>query len=254
MPHTVIRTFDEWLAQESVTHYPYEKSFEEAANDPFIVIHTSGSTGLPKPITLRHGGLATPDAHHVMPTSDGYDPEVVLQGQGAQRIFVTLPPFHVSLPLTRPSNSTDARILTPIFQMAGILGHLVIALYYRHTVIWPPAGRPVSTDMVDELLDNMEVDGLFLAPSVLEDISQSESSLEKLKKAKFVEYGGGWVPHIPSLRFILTEDQALLPDVLVIRLPTTPKSSTSWALQKQHCHRSIKRNRKTGCISTTIPI
>ena len=97
MQHVVISTFDEWLAQESIPHYPYEKSFEEAANDPFIVIHTSGSTGLPKPITLRHGGLATADAHHVMPTSNSYHPEVILpSGERPPRVFASLPPFHVS--------------------------------------------------------------------------------------------------------------------------------------------------------------
>ena len=83
--------------------------------------------------------------------------------------------------------------------MAGILGQLLLALYYRHTIIWPPASRPVSTDMVEEVLDNVEVDGLFLAPSVVEDLSQSESSLEKLRKVKFVEFGGGRVPHIPLI-------------------------------------------------------
>ena len=84
--------------------------------------------------------------------------------------------------------------------MAGILGQLVLALYYRHTVIWPPGGRPISADMIDELLDsNIEVDGLFLAPSVLEDLSQSEDSLEKLKKVKYIEFGGGQVPHVPFL-------------------------------------------------------
>lgn len=51
--------------------------------------------------------------------------------------------------------------------------------------------------MVDDLLDNVEVDGCFLAPSVLEDLSQSENSLKKLEKVKFVEYGGGQVPRIP---------------------------------------------------------
>ena len=96
MRHIVIRTFDEWLAQEPHEHYPYKKSFEEAAHDPFIVIHTSGSTGLPKPVTLYHGGLATPDAHHGMPALDGYDPAVVAPiGQGPTCIFATLPPFHV---------------------------------------------------------------------------------------------------------------------------------------------------------------
>ena len=75
---------------------------------------------------------------------------------------------------------------------------MTVPLYYHQTIIWPPAGRPVSTDMIDDLLDNVEVDGCFLAPSVLEDMSQSESSLERLKKVKFVEYGGGWVSRVLS--------------------------------------------------------
>lgn len=97
MRHIVIRTFKEWLALEPVAHYPYEKSFEDAAHDPFIVIHTSGSTGLPKPITLYHGGLATPDAHHLMPPMNDYDPQIIApQGQDPTRVFCCLPPFHVS--------------------------------------------------------------------------------------------------------------------------------------------------------------
>ena len=47
--------------------------------------------------------------------------------------------------------------------------------------------------MIDELLDNVNVDACFLAPSVLEDISQSETSLEKLRKLKYVEFGGGQI-------------------------------------------------------------
>ncbi|KAK5015039.1 hypothetical protein LTR39_002826, partial [Cryomyces antarcticus] len=38
------------MTKEEVELYPYTKSFDEAENDPVIVLHTSGSTGLPKPI------------------------------------------------------------------------------------------------------------------------------------------------------------------------------------------------------------
>lgn len=30
-------------------HYPYQKSFEEARNDPIVVLHSSGSTGNTRP-------------------------------------------------------------------------------------------------------------------------------------------------------------------------------------------------------------
>ena len=97
MSHAVIHTFDEWVGQEAVAPYPFEKTFEEAAHDPFVVIHTSGSTGLPKPITLRHGGLVTVDTHHTMPTLNGYRPiTTVSQAKGSERVFAGLPPFHVS--------------------------------------------------------------------------------------------------------------------------------------------------------------
>ena len=75
--------------------------------------------------------------------------------------------------------------------MAGIIGSLAIALYYNETVIWPPPGRPISVDMVDDILDNVTLDVCFVAPSILEELSHSQSSLEKLKKVKYVETGGG---------------------------------------------------------------
>lgn len=35
----------EQMAEAQADHYPYEKTFEEAQNDPIILCHTSGSTG-----------------------------------------------------------------------------------------------------------------------------------------------------------------------------------------------------------------
>ena len=44
----------ERMMEEPTTHYPYNKTFEEAQNDPIIICHTSGSTGAPKPILLTN--------------------------------------------------------------------------------------------------------------------------------------------------------------------------------------------------------
>lgn len=95
MRHLSVATLSDLLAEGPVAQYAYDKSFEDAAHDPFIVIHTSGSTGLPKPITIRQGGLATIDAHRLMSKLNGYKPLVTITG-APLHAFNSLPPFHVS--------------------------------------------------------------------------------------------------------------------------------------------------------------
>lgn len=57
----------ELLDTESTEAFPYTKSFEEAIDDPFCFLHTSGSTGLPKPIPWSHGLIGTMDAVRLLP-------------------------------------------------------------------------------------------------------------------------------------------------------------------------------------------
>ncbi|RYP71484.1 hypothetical protein DL771_004739 [Monosporascus sp. 5C6A] len=56
----VLPSFNDMI-NSTPEHFPYEKDFEEARDDPILVLHSSGSTGLPKPITMTHGSLAVLD-------------------------------------------------------------------------------------------------------------------------------------------------------------------------------------------------
>lgn len=47
MKHTVIPELEVLLEPDPVSHYPYEKTFEEAKHDPYLILHTSGTTGDP---------------------------------------------------------------------------------------------------------------------------------------------------------------------------------------------------------------
>jgi long-subunit acyl-CoA synthetase (AMP-forming) len=85
------------LECESTPHYIYEKTWAEAATEPFCILHTSGSTGLPKPITWNHGLLGTMDAIRLLPHVDedgGLDPWTSIWTDKS-RLYSAFPFFHV---------------------------------------------------------------------------------------------------------------------------------------------------------------
>ena len=92
--HFNVEALKTLLRHDFSEHYEYNKTFEEATRDPFIVIHTSGSTGLPKPITLYHGGMAAVDSQHLISPLGAFD-AIVKFPEGPIRVFTTMPPFHV---------------------------------------------------------------------------------------------------------------------------------------------------------------
>lgn len=87
---------DYLLDAETTEYYPYEKTFEEAADEVFCVLHTSGSTGLPKPVIWTHALLATMDAVRLLPPSkDGMLPWTADWNE-CDRIWSAFPMSHVS--------------------------------------------------------------------------------------------------------------------------------------------------------------
>lgn len=48
-----IPSIDELLTN-SYMHFPYNKTYEESKLEPLIALHSSGTTGLPKPILYSH--------------------------------------------------------------------------------------------------------------------------------------------------------------------------------------------------------
>lgn len=59
------------LGEEFIEPFPYTKTFDEASQDPFCIIHTSGTTGVPKPIVWSHALIGTMDAVRMLPPAEG---------------------------------------------------------------------------------------------------------------------------------------------------------------------------------------
>lgn len=94
---------DDLLDVESTESFPYNKTFDESIQDPFCVLHTSGTTGVPKPISWSHGLIGTMDAVRRLPGTEGDDglaPWTSLWKE-CDRIYSSFPMSHVRIFLPR---------------------------------------------------------------------------------------------------------------------------------------------------------
>ena len=164
---------EDLLSEELVPQYPYEKSFEEAKLDVYLVLHTSGSTGLPKPIPINHAYSAALDAQCRVP-------EEIVDGQlrplwrctgdpGPVRELVPFAPFHV-------------------ISASMVLVHTV----FGGTVyVFGPLDGLMSPQTALQIMDLTPVDRAFVYPAMLEDFATKPDALDKLAKLSEVIYGGG---------------------------------------------------------------
>ncbi|KAH8797271.1 hypothetical protein F5884DRAFT_687960 [Xylogone sp. PMI_703] len=155
----------EWLFLQSPSPYPYDKTFEMAENDCFMIVHTSGTTGSPKPLFYTNGAMACFDAQRYMPEQDGPMWWHLITGK---RFFSPMPTLHV----------------------AGILATLVFPVFFDVTVVLGPGNTPLTVDLVNQMHNLDILDGGLYPPSILEEICKSEDALLKIAKLKFVMFTG----------------------------------------------------------------
>ncbi|KAF7891318.1 uncharacterized protein EAF02_001643 [Botrytis sinoallii] len=87
-----IQNLQEILSDNSVPSYPYTKTFDQARYEPFVVLHTSGSTGTQKHTTLTHGAISQHDTF-LIPPPPGHQP-IALSLYQNTRAFIGLGLFH----------------------------------------------------------------------------------------------------------------------------------------------------------------
>ncbi|KAI0543172.1 hypothetical protein GGR58DRAFT_509903 [Xylaria digitata] len=80
MRHVEVAGFQHWSDGDDGIGkpYPYTKTFLEAKAEPFVVLHTSGSTGLPKPIVQSHATISA------------------LSAFSSMRLYLSFPLFHLA--------------------------------------------------------------------------------------------------------------------------------------------------------------
>ncbi|KAI1266947.1 transferase family protein [Xylariaceae sp. FL1019] len=159
------------LDASKIKPFPYVKTFDEATNDPFCFLHTSGTTGVPKPIPWSHGLIGTMDAVRLMPPVAGDDG---------------------LLPWTADWKAGDTIYSSfPMSHGAGIIMDILMpALYDLRCVLGPVSAIP-NIDLIGNLAETAKIDIWSMVPSLVDELGETPEILEKLRPSKFICASGG---------------------------------------------------------------
>ncbi|ETS80548.1 hypothetical protein PFICI_08077 [Pestalotiopsis fici W106-1] len=168
----------ELLEADPVPHFPYEKVWKDASKDPFCILHTSGTTGLPKPIRWNNGLLSTVDAVRLLPSVEGDNdmkPWTSLWSPG-DRLYSAFPFYHG----------------------AGMVFNLLMNNFYEtHGIIGPSSIIP-NVDFIASLAEQGLVDIWNIVPSLVDEIGESFDVIDKFANSKLICASGGPVRYAPA--------------------------------------------------------
>ena len=158
--------------------YPYTKTFEEARFDPYLVLHTSGTTGEPKPVNINHAVTAIVDALRLLPGAHGREQflEFSTMGDGTRFVLVSLP-YHVM----------SAQYAMSI----SVFGGGVFIPGFRH--------RGVDTKDIYGIMENARATKASLTPWMLEDVARHPNAKYYIERFEKVCFGGGTYLHYTAV-------------------------------------------------------
>ena len=180
-----VPTLDEILSGNS-PKYPYHKSWQQAKLDPVLIIHTSGTTGNPKPITYNNAFLAVLDSARKVPGAFGR-PRANLSLLDNTVNIVGMPPFH-----------------------AGGACSVLCQLFYNAVfVLHAPNGPPTGKSIVD-IMGQLEVNALVYPPSLYDDLVKNfrQEFIDRSRSLTYVFNAGG--PLLPATAELLVSRADLI--------------------------------------------
>jgi thioester reductase-like protein len=162
-----IPSFNE-LVQQGETRGPYESRCGVDQNDHVLVMHTSGSTGAPKPIFLTNGFLSLLDPKNSLPPPQGRQGAYHSFAAWHGKFFSALPLYHVfgTIVMVRTICTADNLIL-------------------------PSADRPANATAITKILKGTQPNAGAFAPSLLEEACSTDDGLATVAKLQHIFFGGG---------------------------------------------------------------
>jgi thioester reductase-like protein/acyl-coenzyme A synthetase/AMP-(fatty) acid ligase len=166
-----IPSFDE-LVQQGKSLGPFQGRCSTDQDDHVLIMHTSGSTGAPKPIPLTNGFLSLLDPSNAIIPPQGRQSANNVFAESHGKFFSTLPLYHVF----------------------GIISMIRSIIAADNLIMSSPDRPPNATAITAILRDAQPKAGAF-APSLLEEICSTTDSLDVVAKIQHIFFGGGPLAH-----------------------------------------------------------
>lgn len=151
------------MTTAATPHFPYTKNYGEAKADEILILHTSGSTGNPKPIYVSHEYLNRTDVDVLIPPVEG-------------RTLASYAGFVG--PIYNGS---------PFFHLSGVT-MVLISIFLGTAIIIPPPDRLATPKVAMDIASSIELKTIVAAPSVVD--------------AMFAENGDQLKKHFGGLKHI----------------------------------------------------
>uniref|UniRef100_A0A0B7KR67 AMP-dependent synthetase/ligase domain-containing protein n=1 Tax=Bionectria ochroleuca TaxID=29856 RepID=A0A0B7KR67_BIOOC len=158
------------LQDEKVQDYPFVATWDEIKANPVFVIHSSGTTGDPRPLSYSLEMSTVGTFSRRLPDGSEENPELRFTGIHGTRVLWVAPPQW----------------------LGGIMGFLLMPVFNETIPIWPPCHEAPLTPapIITEILGKIQPDGGFYVPSTIRELCLKEQSLQLLKKQTYIMYGG----------------------------------------------------------------
>ncbi|KAI2628252.1 hypothetical protein GGS21DRAFT_528444 [Xylaria nigripes] len=163
-------SYQEVLANQVVDEFPFPHTFEEIRETPVMGLHTSGTSGHPKPIYWNHSAIASvtiPFDFGTLPNPPKR-PHLLLESLQGNNVFLPFPLYHF-----------------------GGVGMILRSLLTDSTIILPAPGTRLSSENFAKMLEVSSSTSALIPPSILEAMLNSPKELEVVCKLKHVAYSGG---------------------------------------------------------------
>ncbi|KAJ5715826.1 NRPS-like enzyme [Penicillium malachiteum] len=152
-------------------YYAFSKTYDEMVSQVALIIHSSGTTGMPKPVPLNHGFLGAVDFSPHLPRPAGRNTsffnDLVSDDHKSPHLILSM---------------------TPYFHLMGLLSFWE-SIFHNIPFVASPE-KLLSVDFVINIVRHTKPTATLLPPSILEDMSHSEDGLACLSSMEFVCYGG----------------------------------------------------------------